>query len=92
MVGKIQCCLVINFYAYPVDTNKDSKKNLNKKGYVFFKKNFFFYSSQLHIYFLKDFFASYVYAGFQFSKHGRYAQKICISNFQVYCLIKNLQQ
>jgi len=59
---------------------------------MYSKKNQFYYSSQLHIYFLKDSFASYVYVGFQFSKHGRYAQKIYISNFQVYCLIKNLQQ
>jgi len=90
MVGKIQCCPVINFYTYPVDTNKDLKKNLDKKDMCSQKKSFFFNSSQLHIYFLKDFFAIYVYAGLQFSKHARYAQKMCISKFQVYCLIKKL--
>jgi len=42
--------------------------------------------------FFKNSFVNYVYAYFQFSKHGGYAQKICISNFEVYSLIKNLQQ
>jgi hypothetical protein len=52
MVGKIECCLVINFYTYHVDTNKDSKKKKkNKEGYVFPQKNQFYYSSQLHFFF-----------------------------------------
>ncbi len=83
MVGKIQCCLVINFYTYHVDTNKDSqKKKKDKEGYVFPQKNQFYYSSQLHYFFFKDYFVGYVYASFQFSKHGRYAQKYAYQIFK----------
>jgi len=62
---------------------------LNKKKKVFQKRRIY-YNSWLHVYFLKNSFAGYVYASFQFSKHGGYAQKICISNFQFYCFIKKL--
>ncbi len=41
-------------------------------GYIFKKKSF----------------ADYEYDGFQFSKHDEYAQRLCISKFQFYCLKK----
>jgi hypothetical protein len=33
---------------------------------------------------------SYEYSNFQFLKHGRYAQRLCIQNFQIW-LLKRLQ-
>ncbi len=33
-------------------------------------------------------FFGYEYHDFQFSKHERYAQRLCISNFQFYCFKK----
>jgi hypothetical protein len=48
-----------------------------------------YYTIQLHFHFLKNSFTGYEYIGFQFSKHDEYAQRICISNFQIYCFKKN---
>ncbi len=60
-----QCCLVIKFYAYHVDNYKDFSFSFTKKD-MYSKNNSIYYSSQLHIYFLKNSFISYVYAIFKF--------------------------
>ncbi len=70
-----QCCHVINFYTYPMDTNKDWKKNWTKKD-MYSKKKLILYNRWLHIYFLKGSFVGYVYVGVQLSKHGGYAYQI----------------
>jgi hypothetical protein len=67
------------------------KKKLDKEGYVFQKKIKFTTIVGYTFYFILNSFANYVYASFQILKNGIYAQKICISNFQIYCLLKNLQ-
>lgn len=73
-----------------MDTNIFILKKLDKEGYVFQKK-IKFTTIVGYTFFLKYSFANYVYASFQISKIVIYAQKICISNFQIYCLLKNLQ-
>jgi hypothetical protein len=72
-----------------VDTNKKIKLNRQRRICIP-KVNQIYYNSWLHIYFLKYSFANYVCASFQFSKNGKYAQKICIGNFQLYWLLKKL--
>jgi hypothetical protein len=52
------------------------------------KKNSIYYNSWLHIFIFLNSFTGYVYAGFQISKHGKYALKICISKKLLYYLIK----
>ncbi len=82
-----QCCLVIKFYTYHVDNYKKNSFSFTSKD-IYSKKNPIYYSSRLHIYFLKNSFISYVYVDFQISKHGKYALKLCMSKFQFYYLIK----
>jgi hypothetical protein len=59
-----------------------------KEGYVFQKLIEFTIVAGYTSIFLKNSFIGYVYFGFQISKHGGYALKICISKFQFYYLIK----
>jgi hypothetical protein len=52
------------------------------------KKNSIFYTSWLQIHFLRNFFVGYAYANFQFSKHNKYAQRICMPKFSIIFLLK----
>jgi hypothetical protein len=49
--GLFQCCPVIKFYIYPVDTSKDLFIFTKKDMYS--QKNSIYYRNELHIYFLK---------------------------------------
>jgi hypothetical protein len=76
-----------------MDTKEDFFYKFGQRRIYIPKKNQFYYSIQLHFFLNIYLFVNYVYMlVFNFQNMANMQQKICISNFQLYCLRKNLQQ
>jgi hypothetical protein len=63
---------------------------LGKGGYISKKKNQSTIVVSYNFYFIFPSFTSYEYSNFQFLKHDRYVQWLCMQNFQIW-LLRRLQ-